>query len=319
MNIRDRNRLGMTDLMVSPICIGSWQLGGPVSFDGKPDGHPDPGKENVLRMISELHELGINHIDTAEQYGAGESERRVGEATSENRDQWVISTKFGYRVGPNQSRIDDSSPGTILSSIEGSLKRLKTDYLDIFLYHCAPDPKDLPEAAAILERAKADGKVRYLGISTGDLSIAKALYEHGLLDVIQFPTSLLDPAIGLTEFSAEHQLGVQVRGVMALGRLSGRYLNSKPNWHQDDCRNIHLHDADLSIYSTLQDLLPENISMSQAAVLWALSNSAHHTVCLGAKNLPDYLEIIQGLKNGPLPSNSIQAMENWSTSLAERI
>ena len=65
MTICDRNQLGLTDLMVSPICIGSWQLGGPVTFDGKPDGHPDPGKKKVLRMIAELHDLGINHIDTA--------------------------------------------------------------------------------------------------------------------------------------------------------------------------------------------------------------------------------------------------------------
>ncbi|MDA7888877.1 aldo/keto reductase [Akkermansiaceae bacterium] len=317
MKVQERIPFGKTDLHVSPLCIGSWQLGGPVTFDGKPDGHPDPGKENVLRMIAELHDLGINHIDTAEQYGAGESERRVGEATSRNRDEWIISTKFGYRVGPNQTRIDDSSPPTILESIEGSLKRLKTDHIDIYLYHCAPDPADLPEAAAILEKAKADGKIRYLGISTGDLSMAKQLHQHGLLDVIQFPTSLIEPAPELSNFAAENNIGVQVRGVMAQGRLSGRYLNQNPTWHQDDNRSTHLCDIDLSIYSSLQDVLPENMSMSQAAVLWALANPAHHTACLGAKNLPDYLETIQGLEQHPLGPKAIQAMETWAASLRE--
>ncbi len=57
-------KLGKTDLMVSPICIGAWQLGGPLSFDGKPDGHPDPGKGVVISMIRKLSDLGVNFIDT---------------------------------------------------------------------------------------------------------------------------------------------------------------------------------------------------------------------------------------------------------------
>ena len=99
--------LGTTGIKVSPITIGAWQLGGPLFFEGQPDGHPDPGRENVIRMIHELGDLGVNAIDTAEQYSAGESERRVGEALAGRRDQWVLSTKFGYRVGPNHIREDD--------------------------------------------------------------------------------------------------------------------------------------------------------------------------------------------------------------------
>ena len=96
-----QNKLGPTGLNVSPLSIGAWQLGGPLAFDGKPDGHPDPGKQNVIRMIQELGDLGINAIDTAEQYSDGESERRVGEAIAADRDRWIVSTKFGYRVGVN--------------------------------------------------------------------------------------------------------------------------------------------------------------------------------------------------------------------------
>jgi aryl-alcohol dehydrogenase-like predicted oxidoreductase len=84
----DLNELGNTGISVSPVTIGAWQLGGPLFFDGKPDGHPDPGKANVIRMIHELGDLGVNAIDTAEQYSAGESERRVGEALKGRRDQW---------------------------------------------------------------------------------------------------------------------------------------------------------------------------------------------------------------------------------------
>lgn len=291
-----RVTLGSTGLQVSPLCIGTWQLAGPVTFDGQPDGHPDPGKENVLRMIRELKDLGINFIDTAEQYGGGEAERRTGEALVTNRDDWIISTKFGYRVGPGNTRIDNSSPGTIMSSIEGSLERLRTDRIDIFLYHCAPDPKDLPEAFEILDRARRDGKVRYFGISGTSLGLIKDLHTNDLLDVLQFPVSMLNPQPEITAFCAEHHIGTQLRGIMAQGRLTGKYLTQKPTWHADDNRKNKVADENLTNYQALADLLPEGMTLAQAAIQWALSNPAHHSICLGAKNLEDYKTAIEAVE-----------------------
>jgi aryl-alcohol dehydrogenase-like predicted oxidoreductase len=92
--------LSRTGIEVSEIGVGAWQLGGPLRLDGKVDGHPDLGREHVTRLVHRCGELGINFIDTAEQYGAGESERRVGEALLGQRDRWVIATKFGAIVGP---------------------------------------------------------------------------------------------------------------------------------------------------------------------------------------------------------------------------
>ena len=105
----ERRELGHTGLMVSPICIGAWQLAGPLTLDGEPDGHPDPARGHVLRLIRQLGDEGVNCIDTAEQYGDGESERRVGAAVAGCRDEWIISTKFGYRVGPGGTRSDGAS------------------------------------------------------------------------------------------------------------------------------------------------------------------------------------------------------------------
>lgn len=310
-----RVTLGKTGLEVSPLCIGTWQLAGPVTFDGVPDGHPDPGKENVLRLIRSLKDRGLNFIDTAEQYGGGEAERRTGEALADDRDDWVISTKFGYRVGPGNTRIDDSSPGTILSSIEGSLKRLRTDYLDIFLYHCAPDPSDLPAALEILKKARSDGKVRFFGISGDHLPLIEELQKNDLLDVLQFPVSLLDPKPGITEFVKTHGVGTQLRGIMAQGRLTGKYLSQKPSWHEDDNRNQHVADEDLTRYQRLQAELPEGMTLAQAALQWALSNPAYHTVCLGAKNLPDYEGAIAALEMEQLPPGTFSRMEDISRDL----
>ncbi|MDF7798109.1 aldo/keto reductase [Pontiellaceae bacterium B1224] len=310
------NALGRTGISVSPLTIGAWQLGGPLFFNGKPDGHPDPGKENIIRMIHELGDLGINAIDTAEQYSAGESERRVGEALKGRRDDWVISTKFGYRVGQNNMRIDDSSPPTILPSLEGSLKRLGTDYIDVYLYHCAPELHDLEEGRAILEQAKADGKIRAYGISTGDFQLLETMTDAGNVEVVQFPTSLLDPASNLWKLAQEHNLGTQLRGVMAQGRLSGKYFaNKKPAFRADDNRSNWCADEDYARFAVLAKCLPEGMTMAQAAIRWTLDQPGAHTICMGAKNIADYRAAIAAAEMPPLSAEVCMRLEQVASEL----
>ncbi|MHC5156107.1 MAG: aldo/keto reductase [Planctomycetota bacterium] len=311
----DYRKLGKTELMVSPLCIGAWQLGGPLAFDGKPDGHPDPGKENVLRLIRELGDRGINHIDTAEQYGNGESERRVGQAIAGCRDKWIISTKFGYRVGPDGSRVDDSGPATILSSLEGSLKRLATDMIDIYLFHCAPKLEDLDESRAILEQAKQAGKIRYYGISTANLELAESLHERSMLDVLQHPMSLLDPRQDVDAFVGEHNIGTQVRGIMAQGRLSGKYFQRRPTWRTDDNRSQWFKDEDYTRYRAFENALPEGMTMAQAAIRWVLDKPIHHTICMGAKNLADYETAIEAVNMPPLSDETNLKLDKCASAL----
>ncbi len=280
--------LGRTGIRVSPITIGAWQLGGPLSLDGKPDGHPDPGEANVVRMIHELGDRGVNAIDTAEQYSAGESERRIGKAMKGRRDRWVVSTKFGYRVGPENTREDDSSPETILPSLEGSLMRLGTDYIDVFLYHCAPRPEHIAEGKAVLEEAKAQGKIRAYGISTGTLPVLERLVEEDAVEVLQFPSSLLDERKDFWKIARDHDLGTQVRGVMAQGRLSGKYFDRQPHFRSDDNRSQGHRDTDFGRYAVLAECLPEGMTMAQAVIRWTLDHPGCHTICLGAKTIDDY-------------------------------
>jgi aryl-alcohol dehydrogenase-like predicted oxidoreductase len=312
----DQRVLGKSGISVSPITIGAWQLGGPLFFNGKPDGHPDPGKENAIRMIRELGDLGVNAIDTAEQYSAGESERRVGEALKEHRDAWVISTKFGYRVGPNQTREDDSSPGTILASLEGSLQRLGTDYIDIYLYHCAPKEEDIVKGRAVLEQAKEQGKIRSYGISTNNVSLLEAMSGQDAVEVIQFASSLLDEQVGVWNLARKHEWGTQVRGVMAQGRLSGKYFNRAPQFRSDDNRSSWCADIDFQKYAVLADCLPEGMTMAQAAIRWILDRPGAHTICLGAKNIDDYRSALAAVEMSPLDEGVRTTLETTAPGLA---
>jgi aryl-alcohol dehydrogenase-like predicted oxidoreductase len=307
--------LGRTGINVSPLTIGAWQLGGPLFFDGKPDGHPDPGKENVIRMIHELGDLGVNAIDTAEQYSAGESERRVGQALKGRRDRWVISTKFGYRVGPNSTREDDSSPETILPSLEGSLKRLGTDHIDIYLYHCAPNGEDLDAGREVLEKAKEQGKIRSYGISTNDTGLIRAMIEHRSVEVVQFASNLLEGADELRALAREHQLGTQLRGVMAQGRLSGKYFSAAPQFCPDDNRSGRAR-FDFKKYAAFEPFVPEGYTMAQVALRWILDRPEHHTVCLGAKNMADYRTALAALDLPPLSSQTRTALAGCAKNLS---
>jgi len=309
------NPLGQTGISVSPITIGAWQLGGPLSFDGKADGHPDPGKENVIRMIRELGDLGVNAIDTAEQYSAGESERRVGEALKGGRDQWVISSKFGYRIGKNNTREDDSSPETILPSLEGSLRRLGTDYIDIYLYHCPPANEHIDAGRQVLEQAKAQGKIRSYGISTNDVALLRKLIASDAVEVVQFATNLMEQHADIWTLCTTNALGTQLRGVMAQGRLSGKYFKQPPVLRPDDIRSNWFSDKDFSRFSALAVLLPEGCTMGQAAIRWILDHSGANTICLGAKNMADYCTAIAAVEMPQLDPQTAAALERLAVSL----
>jgi aryl-alcohol dehydrogenase-like predicted oxidoreductase len=294
------SKLAKTDISVSSIGIGAWQLGGPLVLDGVHDGHPDPGKANVIKLIRDLAELGVNFIDTAEQYSHGESERRIGEAIKTDRDRWVISTKFGHKVGERNKRHIDTSPQSIMPALEASLKRLQTDYVDVYHYNTIPDIDHLEESAEILQKAKDKGMIRALGISTTDLSNVEELIKRDMLDVVQYVSSILSPAEEMQKLINDNNLGGITRGVMAGGCLSGRYFHSKLECKTGDRRAWG--DEDYSRFNVFETLIPEGMTMAQLACRFILDQKASHTIILGAKNLKDYKAAIEAVGFDPLSS-----------------
>lgn len=260
-------------------------------------------------MIHALGDMGINAIDTAEQYSGGESERRVGEALKGRRDQWVISTKFGFRIGPDHTRDDGSQPETIMPSLEGSLKRLDTDYIDIYLYHCPPELAWLDEGRDVLEAAKVQGEIRSYGISTNAVDLVEVMVRHDTIEVLQFSSNLLNEYSDMWKLAQDNNLGIQVRGVMAQGRLSGRYFQKSPEFRRDDNRSNWCRDDDYTRFAPLGDCLPEGITMAQAAIRWILDHSGAHTICMGAKRLEDYRTAIQAVELDPLADALCRRLE----------
>ena len=288
--------LGKTGLQVSEIGVGAWQLGGPLVLDGKADGHPELGRDFCVDLIRQCGDLGINFVDTAEQYGNGESERRVGDALKGQRGKWILSTKFGNQVGPNGERLRDASPARVPVSLEGSLKRLQTDYLDVYVYHISPRPGEAEQVVEFLLTAKQKGQVRAVGISTSSVEDVEFLHSLGCLDVVQFPHSMVSPPDPIVDFLAKQNAGGVVRGAFAGGRLCGKYFHQPPKFSPDDIRsNARLEEiaADFARHAVFEELLTPERGMVQLALRWLLDEPTTHVIIPGGKSLDDYRQAIR--------------------------
>jgi aryl-alcohol dehydrogenase-like predicted oxidoreductase len=150
--------LGNTGILVSPVAFGAWPIAGLTSA-GTND-------EDSIATIRACFELGINHIDTAYCYGRdGESERLVARALGTRRSEMVIATKGGLHWDAEGKQAHDASPAMLRRECEESLRRLETDYVDLYYLH-APDPKvPVAESAAALRKLMEEGKTRSVGVS----------------------------------------------------------------------------------------------------------------------------------------------------------
>jgi aryl-alcohol dehydrogenase-like predicted oxidoreductase len=292
--------LGKTNLRVSALSIGSWQISGPLILEGRADGFPDPGRRQVIDLIRSCEELGLNLIDTAELYGDGEGERRIGEAVRGRRDRWILATKFGMRKGASGQRIVDSHPRVIRPSLESSLRRLQTDHVEIYLYHSPPDTSTIPEARDTLEVLKKEGKICFYGISTNDPGVLRQLVNHNAVDVVLLSQSLLTHPHELLKIARKHNLGVMIRGALERGRLSGKYFRVKPEFSEEDIRKRDYRQVDFSRYCAYERILPPDVSMSDLALRYLMDFDTTHTIVLGGRSVEQYRSAARALSLSPL-------------------
>ncbi|WP_428055165.1 aldo/keto reductase [Candidatus Avelusimicrobium alvi] len=222
------NRLGRTELSVSAVGLGGWSFGGGTDWG--------PADETAaLNAVSAALDAGINVIDTAPVYG--ESEALIGRALKGCREKALLATKCG--LVKNGSWTDhDLRPQTIIRQLEESLRRLQTDYIDLYQIHY-PDPQTpLADALATLARLKEQGKIRHIGlcnVRAEELAAASAVCE---IASVQNEYSLLHPQKGDEILPACRQASVGFIGYGTLcgGILSGKY-GREPNLRRADARN----------------------------------------------------------------------------------
>lgn len=213
-----KRRLGNTDITVSRIGLGTVKFG---RNQGVKYPHPFvlPTDADIANVLSVTKELGVNLVDTAPAYGS--SEERLGQALQGQRNEWVISTKVGEEFINGESKFDFSPPA-ITHSVERSLQRLKTDYLDIVLVHSSGEDERIIQQDQVfvtLAALKKAGKIRAYGMSTKTLTGGKLAVDEGDVVMVTYRPDYTEEEAVIT-YAEQQQKGIFIKKAFASGHLS---------------------------------------------------------------------------------------------------
>lgn len=285
----DKTQIGKTGLYVNPIGLGTNAVGGHNLF---PNLDEDVGRELVRSGLAN----GIDFLDTAFIYGPKRSEEIVGEVlkASGNRSEIVIATKAAHKfVG--KDIVLDNSPAFLKQSVEESLKRLQTDYIDLFYIHF-PD-KDTPkdEAVGALKQLKEEGKIRTIGVSNFSLEQLKDANKDGYVDVFQGAYNLLDRKAEIEFFSytTEHQISFVPFYPIASGLLTGKYNKNSEISEKNRKRpqfQKGVFEKNLEKIEQLRNIAnAKGVEVAHIVLAWYLSRDAIDVVIPGAKSVDQVL------------------------------
>lgn len=208
-----------SDLKVSRICIGGDPMGGHAW------GNTD--EKELIDAVQAAIDLGINFFDTADVYGLGKAEEILGRALKGKREKAVVATKFGVRrTGDNKNTYFDNSPQWIREAIEGSLKRLQTDYIDIYQIHNLDEITPVESVVETLERLKEEGKIKHYGLSNilkKDISILLPFKGRFVSFQNQYSLACRDYEDDIKAISRTLRVNPFTWGSLGQGILTGKY------------------------------------------------------------------------------------------------
>ncbi|MBI4891948.1 MAG: aldo/keto reductase [Acidobacteria bacterium] len=277
--------LGSTGLEVSVIGVGTWQLGGEWAHDYT--------QGEVDALLDAAAEEGINLIDTAECYGDHLSESLVGDYLARRgRERWLVATKFGHRFHSFMNRTEDFSVAGMREQLEGSLKALRVERIDLYQFHSGSDEWFANEELwRALEELKREGKIRHVGISIlgkGSEGQAQAAKSVGA-EALQVVYNRMDrrPEEMYFPYAVQDGLGVLARVPLASGLLSVKYRAGE-SFVKGDFRSTfdaEKLERDLAEVERLKrEEVPEGVPMAQWALAWCLQNEAVTAVIPGCKS-----------------------------------
>ncbi|MHC4104700.1 MAG: aldo/keto reductase, partial [Planctomycetota bacterium] len=220
--MKERIVFGATELEVSPICFGTWQL--------SPRFWGEQTKSDVLAAMNTAYDAGINFFDTADAYGDGYAETVLGEFLAEKtHESVVICTKVFNHFNPDASRYPDLSPDHIRQRCELQLKRMCIETIDLYLLHMFDPLTPLEYIAGTLNSLKKQGKIRSYGVSNHTVEQLRAQRHFGDYDAVQPLYSLIDTEIesDLLPYCEAENIGVMIYSPMHKGLLTGKYTGSE--------------------------------------------------------------------------------------------
>ncbi|NUQ36684.1 MAG: aldo/keto reductase [Caldilineales bacterium] len=302
--------LGKSTIAVSEIGFGLWAAGG--------DSWGATDDQDILDAIDYTLDRGVNFYDTADVYGGGHSEELLGRAMQGRRQRFVVATKIGWRdFDGAQGRSAYTTIAKLIAGVESNLQRLQTDYIDIIQSHI--DFRD-PTMEIFLEgfqRLQRAGKVRAYGVSTSHFDYLQAFNAGDGCATLQIDYSILNrtPEAEILPYCQAHNIGVIVRGALAMGILTGKYTADTRFGEDDWRRRWHENEEEYQIY--LQDLatveqlraLTQERSLAQLALQFTLAHPAVSTVIPGIKNLRQAEANLMTAQSAPLAAAELTQID----------
>lgn len=233
-------KLGRSGIEVSAMGLGCWAIGGPAWSGKSPLGWGKVDDEETVSAIRRALELGVTFFDTADVYGTGHSEKVLGRALAGKRDQVVIATKFGFTYNEDTRQLGEpeTRPEYIREACEHSLRRLNTDFIDLYQFHGINFPVDqVPEVVDTLEGLVQAGKIRAYGLSTDSLARAGAFARGSQCTAIQLQLNALEHNPAMVMLCEKLNLAGINREPLAMGLLTGKY-SADTSLGEDDIRGI---------------------------------------------------------------------------------
>jgi aryl-alcohol dehydrogenase-like predicted oxidoreductase len=265
----NKSRLGSTDLWVSEIGLGCMSLG--------------TDESSAIPLVHEALDLGVNFLDTSDLYDEGRNEEIVGKAIQGRRDEVILATKVGNRRVPGQEGwLWDPSKEHIIAAVKESLRRLRTDYIDLYQLHGGTLADPIEETIEAFEQLKREGLIRYYGISSIRPNVITEYMSQSNLVSVMSQYSILDrrPEEEVLPLLVENDISMIVRGPVAKGILSdqgeGKTGKGYLNYDSEELRIIR---------EKLQSLVREDRSMAHIALRYVLSDPAVAVTIPGASSL----------------------------------
>ena len=296
-------KLGKTNINVSEISLGTWQVGGKW---GEPFRH-----ENADQILNAALDAGVNFIDTADVYGDGESEKAVGRVVKSRSERVYVATKCGRRLSPHVN--EAYTPAALRQFVEASLANMGLDTLDLIQLHCPPtEVYYRPEIFELFDRLQTEGKIQHLGVSVEKVEEALKAIEFPQVTTVQIIFNMFRqrPAELFFREAQRRDVGVIVRVPLASGLLTGKF-RPETDFAPDDHRNFNRHgeafdkgetfsgidyNTGLEAVEELKKLFPGQENLAPLALRWILQFEAVSCIIPGASKPSQLTSNLQALE-----------------------
>lgn len=315
--------LGKSGIEVSALGMGCWAIGGPWTWqqpghDPFPAGWGHVDDQESIRAIHAALDNGVNFFDTAANYGAGYSERILGKALKDRRDEAIIATKFGHIIDEVRKVVygdDDKILQNLRTDVENSLRRLNTDTIDVYQLHAGDfDPEPALELRGMLEDLVQQGLIRWYGWSTDLVDRAEVFAPGEHCASIQFRLNALFDNPDMRTLCADHNMAGINKDPLHKGVLTGKFTTSSTFPNNDIRSRYDFKDDQMAWRFTaveaMRDVLTsDGRTMAQGALayIWALDERM--IPIPGIKSVEQITQNAGAMAYGPLTSSELAQIQ----------